>query len=129
MKIKTQKGREVVDVTWQNILSTIIMPSIMKELLQLKHSLWKKTNEEIRKLTTGKGKDYTTFCSLDYDSIKICYRVIAIHLRRQKELAADLEVTQQIEFARQLKYTNGVNDDGTQFTFVLIILKKFKEQN
>ena len=31
--------------------------------------------EEIRKLTTGKGEDYTSGYLLDYDYFKKCYRL------------------------------------------------------
>ena len=48
--------------------------------------------EEIRKLTTGQGEDYTTGCLLDYDYIKHHYRLIAADLSRQKELDADPKV-------------------------------------
>ena len=37
-----------------------------------------KRYEEIRKLTTGQGEDYTTECLLDYDYIKSHYRLIAV---------------------------------------------------
>ena len=40
--------------------------------------------EEIRKLTTRQGEDYTTGCLLDYDFIKNHYRLIAVDLSRQK---------------------------------------------
>ena len=35
-----------------------------------------KRYEGIRKLTTGKGEDYTTGCLLDYEYIKNHYRLI-----------------------------------------------------
>ena len=57
-----------------------------------------KQYEEIRKLTTDQGSDYTVGCFLDYEYIKIHYRVIAVNLRRQKELDADPKEIQQIEF-------------------------------
>ena len=63
----------------------------------------KKRYEQIRKLTTGQGEDYTTGCLLDYNYIKNHYRLIAVDLSRQKELDADLKVIQQIEFVGQLK--------------------------
>ena len=43
-----------------------------------------KRYDEIRKLTTGQGKDYTTGCLLDYDYIKNYSRLIAVDLSRQK---------------------------------------------
>ena len=39
-----------------------------------------KQYEEIRKLTSVKGEDYTAGCLLDYDYIKNLYRLIAVHL-------------------------------------------------
>ena len=62
-----------------------------------------KRYEEIRKLTTGLGEDYTTGCLLDYNYIKNHFRLIAVDLSRQKELDADLKVIQQTEFVGQLK--------------------------
>ena len=47
-----------------------------------------KLHEDIRKLTTGKGKDYITGCLLDYEYIKNHYTLIAFDLSRQKELDA-----------------------------------------
>ena len=45
-----------------------------------------KQYEEIRKLTTGQGEDYTTGCLLDYNYIKNHYKSIAIDLRRKKRI-------------------------------------------
>ena len=42
-----------------------------------------KRYKEIRELTTGKGKDYTTGCLLDYEYIKNHYELRAIDLSRQ----------------------------------------------
>ena len=50
-----------------------------------------KRYEEIKKLTTGQGEDYTTGCLLDYDYVKNNYRLIAVDLSRQKKLDADPE--------------------------------------
>ena len=41
-------------------------------------------DEEMRKLTTGQGEDYTTVYLLDYEYIKNHYRLIAVDLIRQK---------------------------------------------
>ena len=59
--------------------------------------------KQIRKSTTGHGEDYTTGCLLDYDHIKSHYGLIAVDLRRKKELDADPKVYQQIEFVGQSK--------------------------
>ena len=50
-----------------------------------------KRYEEMRKLTTGQGEDYTRGCLLDYDYIKNQCRLITVDLSRQNELGADLE--------------------------------------
>ena len=41
-----------------------------------------KTNENIRKIATGKGDDYTTGCLLDYRYFKDNYKIIAIDLSK-----------------------------------------------
>ena len=45
-----------------------------------------KRYQEIRKLTTGEGEDYTTEYLLNYDYVKSRYSLIAVDLSRQKEL-------------------------------------------
>ena len=42
-----------------------------------------KRNEEIRKLTTYQGEDYTSRCLMDYDYNKSHYRQTAVDLSRQ----------------------------------------------
>ena len=54
--------------------------------------------EEIKKLITGQGRDYTTGCLLDYEYIKNYYRLRAVDLSRQKELDPNPKATLQIEF-------------------------------
>ena len=53
-----------------------------------------KRYEEIRKLTTGQGEYHTTGCLLDYNYIKNHYRLIKVHLSRQKELRNDPKAIQ-----------------------------------
>ena len=48
-----------------------------------------KTYENIRKIATGRGDDYTNGCFLDYPYFKENYKMIAIDLSRQNELNAD----------------------------------------
>ena len=62
------------------------------------NSMNKKTYENIRKIVTGKGDDYTTGCLLDYPYFKENYKMIAIDLSRQNELDADARAIQQIKF-------------------------------
>ena len=61
-----------------------------------------KTYENIRKIATGKGDDYTTGCLLDYPYFKENYKMIAIDLSRQNELDADPRAIQQINFTGNL---------------------------
>ena len=46
--------------------------------------------ENIRKIATGQGDDYTTGCLLDYPYFKDSYKMIAIDLSKQQALDADL---------------------------------------
>ena len=48
-----------------------------------------KKYDEIRKIATGKGDDYTTGCLLDYQYFKNHYQLIAVDLSKQRELDAD----------------------------------------
>ena len=61
-----------------------------------------KTYENIRKIATGKGDDYTTGCLLDYPYFKDCYKMIAVDLSKQQELDADPRKIQQINFTANL---------------------------
>ena len=58
----------------------------------------KVTCENIRKVATGKGDDYTTGCLLDYTYFRDSYKMIAIHLSRQQALDANPRAIQQINF-------------------------------
>ena len=82
--------------------------------------------EEIRKLTTGQGKD--SGCLLDYEYIKNHYRLIAVDLSRQKGFDADPKAMQLIEFVEQLKHVDGINADGVESMFVLTIFKNKKNK-
>ena len=48
-----------------------------------------KQYDEIRKVSTGYGDDYTTGCLLDYAYFKDNYRLIAVDLSKQKALDTD----------------------------------------
>ena len=45
--------------------------------------------DEIRKISTGQGDDYTTGCLLDFAYFEKSYRLIAPYLIKQKALDAD----------------------------------------
>ena len=57
-----------------------------------------KQYDEIRKVSTGYGDDYTTGCLLDYAYFKNNYKLIAVDLSKQKALDADPRAIQQIVF-------------------------------
>ena len=61
-----------------------------------------KKYDEIRKIATGKGDDYTTGCLLDYQYFKDHYQLIAVDLSKQKELDADPRAIQQMELYGKL---------------------------
>ena len=79
----------------------------------------KVTYENIRKIATGQGDDYTTGCLLDYIYFKNYYKMIAVDLSKQQALDADPKTIQQINFTANL-------DRGrrTRFYFILEEAKK-----
>ena len=72
------------------------------------------TYENIRKIATGPGDDYTTGCLLDYPYFKDHYEMIAIDLGKQQELDADPRPIQQINF------TANLDRDGNTTMFFII---------
>ena len=48
-----------------------------------------KQYDEIRRISTGQGDDYTTGCLLDFAYFENNYRLIAADLSKQKALDAD----------------------------------------
>ena len=47
------------------------------------------TYDNIRKIATGQGDEYTSGCLLDYNYFKNCYKMMAIDLSKQQALNAD----------------------------------------
>ena len=76
----------------------------------------KVTYENIRKIATGEGDDYTTGCLLDYNYFKKYYKMIAVDLNKQQALD---EAIQQINFIENLDREN-----NTRFYFILEEAKK-----
>ena len=61
-----------------------------------------KTEENIRKISTGQGDDYTTGCLIDYPYFKENYKMIAMDLSKEQALDADPRAIQQINFTANL---------------------------
>ena len=80
-----------------------------------------KLHDEIRKVSTGYGDDYTTGCLLDYAYFQDNYRLIAVDLSKQKALDADLRAIQKTLFQVVVGEA-----DGTKLR-LYIILEKSKE--
>ena len=78
-----------------------------------------KTCENIRKIATGKGEDYTTGWLLDYPYFKDHYKMIAIDLSKQQALNADPRRFQQINFTANL--------DRPGNTTIFFIIEQEKE--
>ena len=79
----------------------------------------KVTYENIRKIATGQGDDYTTGCILDYTYFSDTYKMIAVDLSKQQALDADPRAIQQINFTASL--------DRADNTRVYFILEEAKE--
>ena len=62
----------------------------------------KVTYQNIRKIATGQGDDYTTSCLLNYQYIKDYYKIIAINLSKRQAVDADPRAIQQINFIANL---------------------------
>ena len=60
------------------------------------------TYDNIRKIATGQGDDYTTGCLLDYPYFANTYKMIAVDLSKQQVLDADPRAIQQINFTANL---------------------------
>ena len=56
------------------------------------------TYDDIRKISTDQGDDYTTGCLLDYDYFNKYYKMIVIELSKQQALDTDPKAIQQINF-------------------------------
>ena len=72
------------------------------------------TYDNIRKVATGQGDDYTTGCLLDYVYFKNYYKMITIDLSKQQVLDADPRAIQQINVTANLD-----RDGNTRIYFIL----------
>ena len=79
----------------------------------------KVTYENIRKIATGQGDDYTTGYLLDYPYFTDRYKMIAVDLSKQQALHADPRLNQHINFIADL--------DRAGNTRIYFILEEAKE--
>ena len=77
------------------------------------------TYENIRKIATGQGDDYTTGCLLDYPYFKDTYKMIAVDLSKQQVLDVDPRAIQQNNFTANL--------DRAGHTRIYFVLEEARE--
>ena len=65
------------------------------------------THDNIRKIATSQGDDYTNGCLLDYPYFKNYYKMIATDLSKQQALDVDPKAIKQINSTASLE--GGVN--------------------
>ena len=78
-----------------------------------------RTCDNINKIATGKGNNYTAGCLLDCNYFWRHYKLIAIHLSEQKALDADPKAIHQINSTGNLDRDNGQT--------IIVINEKAKE--
>ena len=83
-----------------------------------------KQYDEIRKILTGQGDDYTTGCLLDFVYFEKNYKLIAVDLSKQKVLDVDSRSIQQIIFTGKRK----VEANNTKVIITITLLKNQKKQ-
>ena len=81
-----------------------------------------KPYDEIKKISTRQGDDYTTGCLLDFDYFLKNYRLIAVDLSKQKSLDADSRAIQQFILIGKIKVT----EENTK-VIIYYILEKSRE--
>ena len=79
----------------------------------------KVTYENIRKIATGQGDDYTAGCLIDYPYFLDTYKMIGVDLSKQQALNVDPRAIQQINFTANL--------DRAGNTRVYLILDEARE--
>ena len=73
-----------------------------------------RTYDNIQKIATDQGDEYTIGCLLDYSYFKKHYKMISIDLSKQQALDADPKAIQQINFT-----TNIDRAEGTTIFFII----------
>ena len=78
-----------------------------------------RASDNIRKIATDQGDDYTTCCLLDYAYFKENCQLIEIDLNKQQALDVDPKAIQQINFIGNL--------ERAENTTMFFIIKEIKE--
>ena len=78
-----------------------------------------KTYDNIKKVATGQGDDYTTGCLLGYTYFKNYYKMVVVDLKKQQAFDADPKGIQQLNFTANL--------DRAENTRIYIILEETKK--
>ena len=76
-----------------------------------------RTCDNIQKIVTGQGDNYTSGCLLDYLFFKKYYKLIATDLSKQRKLDAASKAVQQVSFTINLESN----------TKIFLIIQKVKE--
>ena len=77
------------------------------------------TYDNIQKIATGQGDDYTADCLLDHNYFNNYFKTIAIDLSKQQALDVDPKAIQQINFTANL--------DREENTTMFFIIEEAKE--
>ena len=115
MSFKDDDGRESCE---QYYLPTVEIKDYNIMIDQpIKNDL--KTYDNIRKIATGQGDDYTTGCLIDYSYFKKYYKLIKIDLSKQQKLDGYSKAIQQI--------TSTGNIDRVKGSTMFFIIEEAKE--
>ena len=87
--------------------------------LPVKNNL--RTYDNIKKIATGKGNDYTTSFPLECNYFNKYYKMIAKDLSKQQALDADRKAIQQINF------TGNLAQQGNANTTIFFIIEETAE--
>ena len=79
------------------------------------------TYDNIWKIATDQGDDYTTGCVLDNNYFNNYYKMLAIDLSKQQALDADPKAIQQINFTKNLENQSVILFIIEEVIFILML--------
>ena len=79
------------------------------------------TYDNIWKIATNQGDDYTTGCLLDNNYFNNYYKMLAIDLSKQQVLDADPKAIQQINFTKNLENQSVILFIIEEVIFILML--------